>query len=158
MAGNGASGPKKKVLVVDDGPFTRKLLKKLLRSFPCVVLEAGDGVEALALIATEAPDLVLLDVNMPVLNGLQTLQEIRASEAHRNLPVVSISAYAERSMVMRLIELGIAGFLVKPFQPEDTLRRLEALFRKLEKGAAGAGRLQWAERRVDASPAPADRA
>lgn len=70
---------KKKVLVVDDDSFARTRMKGFLRSFPCTVLEAEDGVQALALIATESPDLVLLDVNMPVLDGLQTLREIRSS-------------------------------------------------------------------------------
>ena len=122
---------KKKVLVVDDDPFARKVLGKFLRSFPCIVMEAGDGLEALALIATEEPELVFLDVKMPVMDGLQTLREIRSSAAYAQLPVVSVSAATERNTVTKLIDLGISGFLVKPLKPDETYRRLDALFRSL---------------------------
>ena len=123
---------KKKVLVVDDDPFARKVLSKFLRSFPCTVVEAGDGLEALALIATEEPDLVFLDVQMPVMDGLQTLREIRSSAAYTQLPVVSVSAATERNIVTGLIDLGISGFLVKPLKPDETYRRLDTLFRSLK--------------------------
>lgn len=122
----------KKILIVDDDSFSRKILKNFLAKFPCRTFEAPDGVEALAIIATESPDLVLLDVNMPVLNGLETLQEIRSSATHSRLPVVAVSAHAERSLVMKFIDLGISGFVVKPLRPAVTIKRLEAVFYALE--------------------------
>ncbi|MBV9773490.1 MAG: response regulator, partial [Gemmatimonadetes bacterium] len=126
---------KHKVLIVDDDLFSRKILRKLLRAFPCTILEAADGLQALQVIATEAPDLVFLDVNMPVLDGLQTLQEIRSSPVHARLPVVSVSANTERDLVMELIQLGLAGFLVKPLRPGETYRRLDVLFQRLKNTA-----------------------
>ena len=77
-------------------------------------------------------DLVLLDVNMPVLNGLETLQEIRSSATHSRLPVVAVSAHAERSLVMKFIDLGISGFVLKPLRPAVTIKRLETVFYALE--------------------------
>lgn len=124
---------KKKVLVVDDDAFARKILKQFLRNFPCTVTEAENGVEALTCIAQDPPDMVLLDVEMPVLDGLATLQEIRASSSFRHLQVVSVSGNSDRATVMKLIDLGISGFLLKPLRPDDTIRRLDVLFQRLKK-------------------------
>ena len=127
----------KKVLIVDDDSFSRKILKNFLSKLPCLTFEAPDGAQALALIAAESPDLVLLDVNMPVMNGLETLQAIRSSPAHRDTPVMAISAYGERTLVMKFIELGISGFVLKPLRPGVTIKRLETVFQSLDLPPAG---------------------
>lgn len=113
-----------KILIADDDDFSRKLIRGILRPVPCTLVDATNGLEALAAIERDPPDLLLLDVKMPVLDGLATLQEIRASPVHSRLPVISMSAHTEREMVMALVELGLAGFLVKPLKPAETLRRL----------------------------------
>ncbi|HEX6037819.1 response regulator [Longimicrobium sp.] len=113
-----------KILIADDDDFSRKLIRGILRPVPCTLSDAANGLEALAAIERDPPDLLLLDVKMPVLDGLATLQEIRASPVHARLPVISMSAHTEREMVMALVELGLAGFLVKPLKPAETLRRL----------------------------------
>lgn len=124
-----------KVLVVDDDPFIRKILQNLLAKFDCEVVEACNGIEALALVESAHPDLVLLDIGMPVLGGLETLEEIRASGPHCHLPVVAVSSHTERHLVMRLVDLGILGFLMKPLRPSEALRRLERIFEQIRQGS-----------------------
>jgi len=122
----------KLVLVVDDDAIFRRILRNFLVRFGCEVTEACNGVEALAAIGTAFPDAVFLDVNLPVLNGIETLEEIRASTAYAHLPVIAVSAHPERKLVTRLIELGITGYLAKPLRAPEVMRRLEAIFEKLQ--------------------------
>lgn len=118
--------PHYKVLLVDDDVFSRRLLERYMRSMPVSVTHAEDGLQALAQIVADPPDLVLLDVNMPVMDGLETLREIRSSPRFARLPVVSVSSNTEKELVMRLVELGLSGFLVKPLKPSDTIARLKS--------------------------------
>lgn len=128
-----------KILIVDDDSFSRKILRNLLAKFEAEIFEAANGVEALDLIHKEEPQLVLLDVVMPVLNGLDTLQEIRTSAAFSRLPVVTVSARGERAIVMKFIDLGISGFLLKPLRPQETLRRLEMVIQQISSGGRAPG-------------------
>jgi two-component system, chemotaxis family, chemotaxis protein CheY len=113
--------PAPQVLLVDDSPVMRSFLKRALSvcGFPVgSFLEAGDGKQALDVLSRETPDLVLTDINMPVLDGEGFLRALRQIPAHQNLPVVVVSTDATEGRVMRLLELGANGYLSKPFEPE----------------------------------------
>ena len=110
-----------RVLLVDDSPVMRSFLKRALAVCGFEVgafLEAGDGQAALDLVDRLHPDIVLTDINMPVLDGEGFLRELRKRPGCVNLPVVVVSTDATASRVARLLELGATGYLTKPFEPE----------------------------------------
>jgi two-component system, cell cycle response regulator len=120
------------VLVVDDDPMNRLLLRRGLEREGLAVELAGDGVEALERLAAPGIDIVLLDILMPRLDGHAVLARMRADAALRHLPVVVISALDEMDAVVRSIELGADDFLPKPFDPVLLRARIGAgLSRKL---------------------------
>jgi phosphoserine phosphatase RsbU/P len=104
-----------RILVVDDTPHNVMLLEDLLTARGYAVETAADGVEALAKMEASPPDLVLLDIMMPRLNGYQVLERLRQDAALRHIPVVVISAIDELESVVRCLELGAEDYLPKPF-------------------------------------------
>ena len=109
------------VLIVDDSAVMRRMVARVLRLSRVPlgsVREAADGAEALRAIAERRVDLVLLDVNMPVLDGEQTLRRLRADPATAALPVIVVSTESSATRVDALAALG-AAFVHKPFAPED---------------------------------------
>jgi CheY-like chemotaxis protein len=124
-----------KALIIEDEPMVRLLLKRLLsRFFPHNVLEAADGEEGLAVVERERPDLVFCDVFMPVLDGIGFLERLRANPEFADLPVIAISAATDRDVVLKLLELKVADYLVKPIDLEQTIKRLEKLIPALLAG------------------------
>jgi adenylate cyclase len=124
-----------RILVVDDNPMNRDLLLRQLARSGYMVDTANDGVEALERIAGREYDLVLLDVLMPRMDGVETLRRIRADERLHDVPVLMLSSLDEVDSALRCIELGAEEYLPKPFQPtllaariaaNITLRRLRA--------------------------------
>ena len=114
-----------RVLVVDDDPMIRRILGRLLVStFGVELVEAENGVEGLIQLETNCPDLLLMDVAMPMMDGLEMLAAIRASPKHRNLPVVAVSVSKNRTALARLIELQIQDYLLKPFDIDTATERL----------------------------------
>jgi CheY-like chemotaxis protein len=120
-----------RVLVVDDDPGVRSGLRRILvREFGVEVIEAGDGVKALETLVRQPCDLVLLDMKMPVLDGLRTLQAVRRSPDHGALPVLMLTGTTDAGLVREAARLGVAGYLVKPVEPRLLLERVgEALAR-----------------------------
>ena len=102
-----------KVLVVDDALFTRKVLREILEAEGCEVIEASSGKDAVNKFRLEHPDLVLLDVSMPDMDGLTALQAIK--EVDGNAKVVMVSAMGQTSTVKEALKLGACDFVVKPF-------------------------------------------
>jgi two-component system chemotaxis response regulator CheY len=99
------------VLIVDDSAAIRKILQRMLRQAVPVgkILEAGDGVEALEVLKTEKVNLILSDINMPNMDGLQLLAHLRASPEWKNVPVIMITTEGGEAKVMEAVQLG-AGF------------------------------------------------
>ncbi len=117
-----------KALIIEDDPMTRLMLKRLLtRFFPHNVLEAADGEAALALLERERPVIIFSDVHMPNMDGVEFLSRLRAMPEYATLPVVMISSVKDRELVLKLVDLKITDYLVKPLDLEQTFRRLERL-------------------------------
>lgn len=125
-ATRGADAPKARVLVVDDVEANRDLLTRRVRRLGHEAVAVTNGREALDRVAREAFDLVLLDIMMPEINGYEVLERLRASDAHRHLPVIMISAVDEVESIVRCIELGADDYLPKPFNPVILAARLDA--------------------------------
>ena len=123
-----------RILVVDDDPPSVKMTAFLLREEGYEVMAADNGSDALALIEREDPDLILLDVMMPGLDGFETLREIRSRYA---IPVIFLSAKGETSDRVAGLELGADDYLAKPFEPSELLARVKAVLRRTEAYALG---------------------
>ena len=123
-----------RILIAEDETIIRLDLRELLeRSGFEVVAEARDGEEAVALASAEAPDLALLDVNMPKLDGIDAARRILEE---RPIPIVMVTAYGERELVARAVEAGVFGYLVKPFRESDLLPAIETARARYEELAA----------------------
>ncbi len=116
-----------KVLVVDDDPLVTGLVKINLELEGFEVEEAWGGEEALQLIEERAPDLVLLDVMMPELDGWDVLGMLRSDPATRDLPVVLLTAKVQERDVAKGWQMGADGYITKPFNPLEMVDRLKAV-------------------------------
>src|SRR5262249_35636719 len=104
----------KKVLVVEDTEMIRTLLTTYLQRFDCDVFEAEDGRVGLAMAGADRPDLVLLDVAMPGMDGREVLEHLRRIRATRDVPVIMVTAISERDVVLSILKVGVTAYLVKP--------------------------------------------
>lgn len=114
-----------KVLVADDAMFMRNRTSKLLTADGYEVIEACNGEEAVKMYFEHKPDVVLLDITMPVLDGLEALKQIRARDP--DAKVVMVTAMGQKSMVLEAIKAGAKDFLVKPFDPDRLLEAVKKL-------------------------------
>ena len=121
------------ILVVDDDPDIRTLLRELFDRTGFSVAEAGDGEEALRVFFDERPDLVVLDVAMPRLDGWQTLERIREVS---DVPVVMLTAKATELEKTRGLRAGADDYVTKPFGRQELLARVDALLRRTGKRGA----------------------
>ena len=118
------------VLVVDDSAAIRKILQRVLRQTGMAIRtihEAGDGQEALELLKSHRPALVLTDINMPKMDGLQFLAAMKASEAWRGIPVVMITTEGGETKVGEAVKLGAAGYVRKPFTADQIKEKLAGI-------------------------------
>ena len=118
------------ILIVDDSAAIRKILQRVLRQTDLSigdVYEAGDGIEALAALENRKVDLVLSDINMPNMDGLQLLSRLREMEKMKGVPIVMITTEGGQGKVMEAVELGAAGYVRKPFTPEQIKEKIASL-------------------------------
>jgi two-component system chemotaxis response regulator CheY len=131
------------VLIVDDEPLTRVLLRRILaRELGCTVSEAKDGLEALSAAQSQPPDLIISDLNMPLMDGIELLEALRQFPPLAAVPVVIMTAARETGPVHRAIELGVLDYLLKPLQNDRVAGRLLGIVHKLKRESAdpaGAG-------------------
>jgi CheY-like chemotaxis protein len=116
-----------KVLVADDNPEGRELLREVLQSEDCQVLEAADGKEALDRTRLSRPDVVLLDLQMPVMDGFSVLQQLRQDPRCATLPVAAVTAYAMRGDRERALAAGFDDYITKPIHPASLRHSIERL-------------------------------
>ena len=107
------SGPPRRVLLVEDDRFLRRACEVSLRQRGFTVVTAEDGEEALRLARTEAPDLILLDLLLPKVTGLEVLRTLKAEDATRGIPILVLSNSSREEDVQRVLKLGAVGYLVK---------------------------------------------
>jgi CheY-like chemotaxis protein len=139
-AGGAAVQPKRRgrlrVLVTDDEPITRMLVKVLLERDRYDVLEATNGQQAVEIAMRERPSLVLIDLNMPVMDGYEAIGSLRREFAMSALPIIVLTAEDGDSVERRVLELGADDYLIKPFEPAVLMARVNAVFRRLNLVAA----------------------
>ena len=115
---------KPKVLIVDDEPFNVDYLEQRLEDLNCQIITASDGKEALDKIKREEPDLVLLDLMMPILDGFAVLSEVKADSVLRDIPIIIISADSDSKSIVRGIKQGADDYLTKPVNADLLLKKV----------------------------------
>lgn len=118
-----------KIVFVEDDPMIQKLVRSAFRSRPDEIHFASDGVEGLALIRRERPDIVFTDIAMPGMDGLQLREALRADAELARIPVVFMTASVQRWQIERALAQGAAGVLAKPFTMSDLRARVDELAR-----------------------------
>jgi chemotaxis protein histidine kinase CheA/ActR/RegA family two-component response regulator len=117
----------KHILVVDDSPSVRRVVSNMLKQRGWAVQMARDGVEALEMISYETPAAVLLDIEMPRMDGYELISTIRAQEQYRTLPLVVLTSRAAAKHQQRAMSLGASSYVVKPYQDDELLNTINAL-------------------------------
>jgi two-component system cell cycle response regulator len=107
-----------KILTVDDSKTVRIIVRKAFRAFDCEVIEASNGAEGLTVAAKESPHLILLDVTMPVMDGVEMLSKLKATPDLKGIPVIMLTAEGGRDNVLKIAKIGVRDYLVKPFKEE----------------------------------------
>jgi DNA-binding response OmpR family regulator len=120
----------KRVLVCDDDPVILRLLQVNLELEGYEVIAGRNGEEAVSLAAENNPDLVILDIMMPRLDGYQACEQIKSNDSTKDIPVVFLSAKAQQSDIDKGKEYGVAAYLTKPFDPNELLSVVDRLLRQ----------------------------
>lgn len=118
-----------KLLIVEDNPQSMKMLQAALRSQGYIFLQATDGEEAIEVAVREEPDLIIMDIQLPKLSGLEVVKTLRQMPAFRNTPIIAVTAFAMKGDRERMIDAGFDAYLSKPFKtrelPETVARVLQ---------------------------------
>ncbi len=135
--------PGLRTLIVDDSSVMRKIVQRALRQAGFAigeVIEAGNGFEALDVLRHQTVDLVLSDMNMPVMDGLEFMRQLGSVENARGVPVLMITTEGSESHVMEAISCGAAGYIRKPFTPDQMKQHVLPLLEKtVTQGLAAKG-------------------
>lgn len=119
------------VLIVDDSAAIRKILQRVMHQAEIPlgnVYEASDGQEAIDRLQSDSVGLVLSDINMPNMDGIEFLRHAKADERFKDLPIVMVTTEGSKAKVMEAVELGAAGYVKKPFTAEQIKEKLSGLY------------------------------
>ena len=119
-----------KILTVDDSRTVRIIVRKAFRPFDCTIVEASNGSEGLTVAANENPALILLDVTMPGMDGIQMLEQLKSLPALAPIPVIMLTAEGSAEQIQRALQGGARDYIAKPFKEEaliESVRKVLAL-------------------------------
>ena len=122
----------KRILVIEDQEDNRAILRDLLGAAGFTVLEATDGAAGVAKAAAEKPDLILMDIQMPVMDGYEATRRIKADAGLKAIPVIAVTSYALSGDEAKTRAAGCDGYIAKPYSPREMLRLIRSF---LDKGA-----------------------
>jgi two-component system chemotaxis response regulator CheY len=119
----------KKVLAVDDSTLIQQMYKMVLMRYRCEIIQALNGQEGLDKLEKH-PDvnMMLVDINMPLMNGLEFIQKVKAAEKFNSIPIIIVSTEGKEEDTQRGLALGASGYVKKPFQPSDLHSLISKLF------------------------------
>ena len=116
-----------KILTVDDSRTIRMIIKNAFKHYECHLLEADNGRDGLALAQAERPDLIILDITMPVMTGVEMLGQLMQDENLKETSVIMLTAESGRDIVMNIVKMGAKDYIVKPFKGEQLIERVKLL-------------------------------
>lgn len=125
-----------KILSVDDSKTIRMIVKRTFNPYDTIVLEACNGEEGLATAGAEKPDLIILDITMPVMDGVTMLTRLKDDPALKSIPVIMLTAESGRENVAYIAKLGVRDYLVKPFQDAQLIEKVQRVVALQPKAAA----------------------
>ncbi len=117
-----------KILTVDDSKTIRMIVKKAFRPYDCEMFEGENGIEGLAMVSKEKPDLIILDITMPVMSGTEMLEKVKSEPSSKDIPVIMLTAESGKDNVMNIVKMGVKDYMVKPFKGEQLIERVQKLF------------------------------
>jgi DNA-binding response OmpR family regulator len=138
----------KTVLVVEDERQIAQIARDYLQHAGFAVITSGDGIEALALARDRNPDLVVLDLGLPRLDGIEVAKRLRRES---NIPIIMLTARAEESDRLTGLDVGADDYMIKPFSPRELVARVRAVLRRVEPGPAGDDIFHRADLTIDIS-------
>jgi two-component system cell cycle response regulator DivK len=115
----------KTILIVEDEPRNLKLLRDLLQRFGYEILEASDGEQGVKLAGEKIPDMILMDIMMPKMDGLEATRIIKADEKTKHIPIIALTSYAMKGDREKTIEAGCDGYIAKPIDIKEVLKAIE---------------------------------
>jgi two-component system cell cycle response regulator DivK len=115
----------KRILVVEDQEDNRRILRDLLGSAGYDLVEAEDGQAALALVKTQRPDLILMDIQLPLMDGYETMRRIKADPELQSIPIIAVTSYALSGDEDKARAAGCDGYVTKPFSPRQLLAKVK---------------------------------
>ncbi len=118
-----------KILTVDDSKTIRMIVKKAFKPYNCELLEGENGVEGLATAAKEMPDLIILDITMPVMTGIEMLGKLKAESDLKDIPVIMLTAESGKENVIQIVKMGVKDYIVKPFKGEQLIERAKNILK-----------------------------
>ena len=116
-----------KILTVDDSKTIRMIVKKAFRTYDCEMFEGENGIEGLAMASKEKPDLIVLDITMPVMSGTEMLEKLKSEPSLKDIPVIMLTAESGKDNVMNIVKMGVKDYMVKPFKGEQLIERVEKI-------------------------------
>lgn len=125
-----------KILSVDDSKTIRMIVKRTFAPYEATVLEAANGEEGLATAAAEKPDLIILDITMPVMDGVTMLGKLKEDPEMNGIPVIMLTAESGRENVAFIAKLGVRDYLVKPFKDEQLIEKVSRVVTLTPKAVA----------------------
>ncbi len=124
-----------KILTVDDSKTVRIIIRNAFKRFDCEIIEASHGVEGLEKAKTK-PDLVLLDITMPIMDGIEMLTKLRANPATADIPVIMLTAEGQKATAEQAMALGSRSYLMKPFTNDTLVQHVAKIVTLQEKPVA----------------------
>jgi two-component system, cell cycle response regulator DivK len=114
----------KLILVVEDQEDNRQILRDMLSALDYELAEAGSGVEALAAVAKQKPDLILMDIQMPIMDGYETTRRIKADPVTKSIPIIAVTSYALSGDERKARDAGCDDYVAKPYSPRQLLAKI----------------------------------
>ena len=114
----------KRILVIEDTEDNRQILRDLLTAAGYEIVEATDGATGVAMAAEQMPDLILMDIQLPVIDGYEATRRIKADPTTRHIPIVAVTSYALAGDELKTREAGCDGYIAKPYSPRHLLEKV----------------------------------
>lgn len=122
-----------KVLTVDDSRTIRMIVKKAFKPYECELFEAENGSEGLATASKVHPDLIILDITMPVMTGVEMLAKMKEQDDLKDIPVIMLTAESGKDNVMQIVKMGVKDYVVKPFKGDQLIGRVQNILELTER-------------------------